>query len=29
VAQWAQPGDGPVPEHEQVFGAYGGAGRKI
>jgi S-adenosyl methyltransferase len=29
VAQWAQPGDGPAPEHEQVFGAYGGVGRKI
>jgi hypothetical protein len=29
VAQWAQPGDGPVPDHEQVFGGYGGVGRKI
>jgi SAM-dependent methyltransferase len=26
VAQWAQPDDGPVPE--QVYGGYGGVGRK-
>jgi hypothetical protein len=29
VAQWAQPGDGPVLEQEQVYGGYGGVGRKV